>query len=196
MRKLTTTLVGLAVMTAMGHAQDQAAMNAVKPPAEMKQLAGMIGTWKGTMHFYWGPKPSSCVGTMVYTSELNGRYIMGKASYTEPTMGPQSGIMLLTYDAGKSKWVMTWFDSVGAQTMKAYGTKSGNQTVFETDWEKDEATGSSARTKFRETITMINSNRFSFVLEMMPETEGAKWTKFLETTYDRVVKKSTRTKKR
>lgn len=143
------------------------------PPAEMKGLAGMVGTWNYTMKMKMDPS-SDQFQEMKMTCKM--AYILDGAALTQEHESVDlmngmkfKGIGIQTYDRELKQWQMTWTDNMSGRTGIYTGQITGDSAVFTGE---DLMMGQ----KFLSRITMSKMTPTSFDWKMeMSMDQGKTW---------------------
>ena len=166
----------------------QAAMDslwkAFKTPGEMhKWLEKTNGSWEAELSVWMDPSapPEKSKATMVQSSILGGRYVVGKFSgiiFKLPTEGQST----MSYDNGKKMFVSTWIDNQSTGIVYMSGnydeqTKTLNLSGYQTDF----MTGKD--TNIREELTLIDDD--SYTMTMFGPGMDGKEMKMMQGTYKR-----------
>lgn len=166
----------------------QAAMDSLwkefKTPGDMhKWMEKTNGNWEAEISVWMDPAapPEKTKGTMVQSSILGGRYVVGKYSgviFKQPTEGQTT----MGYDNGKKMFVSTWIDNQGTGIVYMSGnydekTKTLNLSGYQTDF----ITGKD--TNIREELTIIDDD--SYTMTMFGPGWDGKEMKMMQGTYKR-----------
>jgi hypothetical protein len=138
MSRTAMILVGLLLLSVQVFAGDTTLTQAQEmpqmgPPAEMKQVEFLIGTWDYSMKMKMTPEDTSWMeskGTDKYES------VYGGAALQFTNSQDMSGIPfiaggLICYDREAKKWQMTWTDNMSAKISLYTGTRTADGSVFE-----------------------------------------------------------------
>ncbi|HQW84296.1 MAG TPA: DUF1579 domain-containing protein [Ferruginibacter sp.] len=160
------------------------AWNDFKTPGEMhKWMEKTNGTWEADITTWMDPSapPEKSKGTMVQSSILGGRYVVGK--YAGTVFGQKTeGQFTMGYDNAKKLFVSTWIDNQGTGMVYLSGnyddkTKTLNLSGYQTD----PMTGKDSN--IREEMTIIDNDSYS--LTMFGNGPNGKEMKFMEGVYKR-----------
>jgi len=135
------------------------------PPTEMKQIAGMLGTWKADFQMRMDEKAPwmTSPATLVVTPILGGAANQGE--FTTKMMGMEfKGYSRITFNRNTGKWQNSWIDNMGAY-----------QTLMEGDF-KDNKLSVMAKDRYMGREFTMRETTF-----LKSETE-VEWT--METSYD------------
>lgn len=155
-----------------------------KTPGDMhKWMEKTNGTWEGDISTWMDPSapPEKTKGTIVQTSILGGRYVVGK--YSGTIFGQKTeGQSTMAYDNGKKLFVSTWIDNQGTGIVFMSGvfdekTKTLNLNGYQTD----PMTGKDSNV--REELTIIDDD--SYTMTMFGTGMDGKEMKFMEGNYKR-----------
>ena len=128
---LTLALSALSVQAAdSSKAGGAMAMPAMGAPAEMKQVAFMIGDWDASMKFNMGDttKWTETKSTSTVTPVLDGAALM--STFSGLMMGmPFKGIGYTCFSRETGKWQMSWLDNMGAAMSLYTGTMKDGKLV-------------------------------------------------------------------
>ncbi len=86
------------------------------PNEHHAKLMKTVGTWTAHSSFITDPSapPTESTGTMVITSVLEGRYVMG--TFKMDIMGqPYEGISFAGYDIAHEQYISTWADTMSTK---------------------------------------------------------------------------------
>jgi hypothetical protein len=105
------------------------------PPAEMKQLASLVGTWDFEMKMHMSMDPTDTTW-MVSKGVATFAYTVGDAvmdmTFEQPMMGQKFiGRGWETYDREKKEWQMTWVDNMGGRISLYTGSMTKDGSVFQ-----------------------------------------------------------------
>ncbi len=150
-----------------GHAGGMPPMG---PPAEMKMVAGMVGTWKADFQMRmsqeapWTSSPS----TLVITPVLGGAANRGE--FSTSVMGMKfKGISMISFNRNTGKWQSTWIDNMEALQYISEGDLKDGKLVFDgtsTYMGEDYLT--------RETTTMKSATEIDWTMENSHDN-GKSW---------------------
>lgn len=113
-------------------AEQPAAMPPMGPPAEMKQMEFLIGTWDAVMLFKMDPADTNWVeskGVSTYKWVLGGGALESEYS-TEFMAMPFQGFGLDCYDRETKKWQSIWVDNMSARIAIYTGDHSDGKWVY------------------------------------------------------------------
>lgn len=148
------------------------------PPAEMKQIDGMLGTWKADFQMRMDEKAPwiTSPATLVVTSILGGAANQGE--FTTTMMGMEfKGFSRITYNRNTGKWQNCWIDNMGAYQTLSSGDFKDNKLVLTA---KDEYMG--REFTMRETTTLKSATEVDWTMEMSYD-EGKTWFVNMKGTY-------------
>lgn len=141
------------------------------------------GSWDVDLSVWMDPSapPEKSKATIVQTSTLGGRYVVGKFSGTLFKM-PFEGMSTMGYDNAKKLFVSTWIDNQGTGIVYMSGnyddkTKTLNLSGYQTDF----MTGKD--TNIREELTIIDGD--SYIMTMFGPGMDGKEMKMMQGTYKR-----------
>lgn len=150
--KIGLTAAGLCLATGVAivadhHAEGQAEMPPMGPPAEMQQLESMNGEY--AVSFFYKMDPASEEWVETKATAVLSTVAGGSAQqllFEGDMMGmPFSGMALTSYDRATQKWQSTWVDSMAARiTMYTGDLKDGKLVMTGEDLGPD-GTAYSAR---------------------------------------------------
>lgn len=141
-------------------------------PKELDKLDFFAGRWvteKGT--------PENSTNKFTATWELGKRHLVirqtGKVQGME-----MEGMMVMSWDEAKKKYIATWFDSMGGMAISGWGGWNGDSFVTVSDRLKIEGMDGMIRTTF----TKTGDDKMTMDVSL---GEGEKWQSFLNITFDR-----------
>lgn len=155
-----------------------------KTPGDMhKWMEKTNGIWEADISTWMAPSapPEKTKGTIVQSSILEGRYVVGK--YTGTIFGQKTeGQSTLGYDNAKKLFVSTWIDNQGTGIVYLSGnydekTKTLNLSGYQTD----PVTGKDSN--IREEMTIIDDD--SYTMSMFGPGPDGKEIKLMEGVYKR-----------
>jgi hypothetical protein len=153
--------------------QSQEQMPPTGPPAEMKALANLVGTWGYTMKMKMDPASDQfqeikMTCKMAYI--LDGAAMTLEHESTEQMMGMTfKGLGIQTYDREKKEWQMTWTDNMTGRTGIYTGQRTDSAAVFTGE---DVMMGQ----KYLSRTSMFNCKPTSFDWKMeMSMDDGKTW---------------------
>jgi hypothetical protein len=138
MSRTAMILVGLLILSVQAFAADTTltltqGMPQMGPPAEMKQVDYLIGTWDYSMKMKMTPEDTSWMeskGTDKYESVCGGAALF--FTNTDDMAGmPFVAVGLMCYDSDSKKWQMTWTDNMSAKISLYTGNRTADGSVFE-----------------------------------------------------------------
>jgi hypothetical protein len=138
MSRTAMILVGLLILSVQAFAEDTLGtqpqgMPQMGPPAEMKQVNYLIGTWDYSMKMKMTPEDTSWMeskGTEKYESVYGDAAL--QFTNSQDMMGmPFIAGGLICYDRDTKKWQMTWTDNMSAKISLYTGTRTVDGSVFE-----------------------------------------------------------------
>lgn len=133
------------------------------PPAEMKQLAFLEGTWDVASKFNMSMDPAQeqwveSKATAVYTYICDGAAM--QCTYSGDPMMPgmpaMMGLMLQTYDRESKMWQATWVDNMSGRISLYTGTHDGTTTVLTGEDKMGGMTWLTRITSYNETPTSFD----------------------------------------
>lgn len=160
------------------------AWNEFKTPGDMhKWMEKTNGTWEADISSWMDPSapPEKSKGTIIQSSTLGGRYVVGK--YSGTIFGQKTeGQSTMGYDNAKKLFVSTWIDNQGTGIVYLSGnydekTKTLNLSGYQTD----PMTGKDSN--IREEMTIIDDD--SYTMTMFGSGPDGKEMKFMEGLYKR-----------
>lgn len=167
-----------ATATQKTQAQPQA-MPQMGPPAEMKQLEYLVGTWDYTMKM----KMDTSANTMDSKGTSTCAYILDNAALTTTLDGAEmmgmkfKGLGITTWDRENKCWQMTWTDNMSGRTSLYTGQHTGDQTVYQGE---DQMGGMKSLAR----MTSFNEKATSYDWKMESSTDGGKtWAVVATATY-------------
>jgi hypothetical protein len=172
MKLITAVLLAAASVVAVAQDMD------LTPPKEMGNIAWMQGHWTG-VEKYTMPDGSTSDGTSIVhcASAIGGRF--QQSTHQMKMQGMEfAGMMLVSYDSAKKKYVAWWFDQASSSDMKAWGDLNGNTLIFVS--EPTEMPGMPEKVVMRMTFTKVSDTKMTLVID---QKAGDKWQKFLDGTY-------------
>ena len=167
---------------------DTAAMNKafadfMAPGPMHKWMEKTNGNWEADLTQWMDPKapPMKAKATIVQSSVLGGRYVVGK--FTGTMMGmPFEGMSTMGYDNAKKIFVSTWIDNVGTGIVHMTGTyNEATKTLSLKGYQTNPTNGKDGN--IREEMTMIDDDSYSMV--MYGDDFNGKEQKFMEATVKR-----------
>ncbi len=147
----------------------QSGMPPMGPPAQMKQLDFLIGTWDVAMKMKMTPQDTGWMdspGTATYEYILGGAVQQSKYSSTMMGM-PFEGLMLEGYNTDLGKWQAVWTDNMGGRLSLYTGSRAGDSTVL---MGSEVYMGQEMHTR----IVTLNQTPTSFDWRMETSTDGGK----------------------
>ena len=170
--------LGVLALAAGAAAQEMPPMG---PPAEMEQVAFMVGTWKaGAFQSRMGPEDEFQASAATTTVEpiLGGS--AHRAHFESSLMGMDfAGQGTLTFNRETKRWQNSWVDNMGAYQSFMEGTFDGETLVLEGE---DYYQGQSF--KMRDTTRKLDDDTLEWTMEMSGDG-GATWFTGLKATYQR-----------
>lgn len=160
--------------------QGEMQMPEMGPPAEMKQLESMVGSWDVTMQTrQMADQPwIDTKGTCTYEYILAGAAL--RQHYEGDMMGmPFNGETTICYNRETKKWQMTWIDNL-----------FGIMSYYEGDWKDDKLIAGNRETwqgmeyLSRMTTYNITEDSFDWMMEMSTD-EGKTWFATMKAVYTR-----------
>jgi hypothetical protein len=137
MSRTAMILVGLLILSVQAFAADTTqaftqGMPQMGPPAELKQVDYLIGTWDYSMKMKMNPADTLWMeskGTEKYESVCGGAALF--FTNTNEMMGmPFVAVGLMCYDRDSKKWQMTWTDNLGPKISLYTGNRTADGSVF------------------------------------------------------------------
>ncbi len=169
-------IVCMAVAGCMGAAAAQE-MD-MTPPAEMKEMAWLLGDWKGEMTFTFGEQPVKSTSKAKTTMGVGGRYVVSHQTYD--MMGSaMGGLLLLTYDTEKKKWAFWWYDQMSAFPLEFTGDFTNGKLVGTS---KPAPMPGMGELVYRATYEKRSDGKVGFVLETQT---GDSWVTLIEGAYEK-----------
>lgn len=161
----------------------QAWQNFMTPGDKHKWMEETNGTWEAEVSQWMDPSapPTKVKATLVQSSTLGGRYVVGKYSSTMMGM-PMEGISTMGYDNARKLYVSTWIDNLGTGIVHMTGTfDDATKTLNLKGFQTDPMTGKDS--EIREELTIIDKD--SYTMSMFGTGFDGKEMKFMEGTYKR-----------
>lgn len=151
----------------------------MKPADAMKQIAFVVGEWKGKQDFNTGGAPM--VGDIVLhaSSVVGGRYIEEVLSTTLPGRKPTDSRHMLGFDPKSGKYKAWWYNDTNNVPTQLEGTLDGNKLILQTSPPPD---GTPAGNILRATYDKVSDNAMNYVLEMKTP-DG--WRALFHSTYSK-----------
>ena len=149
-------------------------------PAEMKNVASLVGTWEGTMEYRMDPSSEwlSSDVKMVVETILNG--CAQRTHFSGMMMGQQfNGESTLTYDRNSKKYQSSWVDSMSANQVYSTGEYKDGKLVMQ----GKNAMGAMVFL-MRDTTHVVDENVVNWQMEMSMD-DGANWFVGMKATYKR-----------
>jgi Protein of unknown function (DUF1579) len=175
-RRLALTVVALGLVAVAVPAQE---MPPVGPPAELGEVAFMLGTWK-TDAFQFRQTPDQPWQTSTATMKVE-RILGGAAHrsrFSATVMGTAlEGDATLTYNRESGKWQSVWVDGMSAYQVMTEGSFEGDALVLEG---LDRYQGESYR--LRDTTRKVSERELEWTMEMSTDG-GATWFTSMQATY-------------
>jgi Protein of unknown function (DUF1579) len=187
-RKFVTTCCAILLIAASATAQDSTqsrdgaagggGMPPMGPPPEMKELAGMLGTWTADFQMRMDEKAPwvTSPATLVVKSVLGGAGNEGV--FTTSLMGMEFvGISRISYNRNTKKWQSSWIDNMGAYQVHSEGDfKDGKLVLVGKDiWMGKEYL-------MRETTTLKSATEVEWLMEASHDG-GKTWYSNMKGTY-------------
>lgn len=134
---------------------------AAAPPAELKRIDFMKGTWSSKITIYDTPEASrTATGTTRYAWGFNGMHLEGDHTYTVQGK-PMKGRTTWGWDAERQQYQLLWVNSFGSSAKTYHGTfPSESALSFFTTY----MMGGKAITE-KVTFTFPDKNSYVFVVE-------------------------------
>lgn len=153
-------------------------------PGDMhKWMATTNGTWEAEVNQWMDPSapPMTSKATLVQSSALGGRYVIGK--FSGSAFGePMEGISTMGYDNAKKLFVSTWVDNLGSGIVYMTGTyDEKTKTLNLKGVQTDPMTGKDS--DIREELTIIDNDSYTMI--MYGAGFDGKEMKFMEGNYKR-----------
>lgn len=173
----------LAVMAAAAAVADQPAKTdapqmAMGAPAEMKQLALLVGTWDVAAQIKAGPNApwANSNATCTFASILDGAGL--EQVYQGEYQGVQfKGTGIICYNRGTQKWQASWIDNMGAMLSLYEGDYADGKLVCSGE---DHVGGITMQT--RVTMSNISDKRLDYLLESSMDG-GKTWMEYMKAVY-------------
>lgn len=140
------------------------------PPAEMKQIANLVGVWDYVMMMKMdmaSDKMEKTTGNMTYAYILDGAAMSALYDGDEMMGMKYKGLGIQTYDREMKRWQMTWTDNMSGRTSMYTGQHEGDKTTVEGE---DMMAGQ----KMLSRITTFNEKPTSFDWKMESSMDGGK----------------------
>lgn len=141
------------------------------------------GTWVANISTWMDPAapPEKSVGTMVQSSILGGRYVVGK--YSGTVFGQKTeGQFTMGYDNAKKLFVSTWIDNQGSGIVYMSGNyDEKTKTLNLSGVQSDPMTGKDSN--IREEMTIIDDDSYS--MAMYGAGPDGKEMKYMDGLYKR-----------
>ncbi len=174
----------LALLAAAGHAQEAPAA----PPAEMKQLDFLLGSWKGTGTFYAMGAPATFTETFSAKHVVGGHYLMLESSVTLATQPGATGPKVVH----EMLYLISWDASGRVFRIKHYasGGQIGVTTATVTDGkvvEKEKQSPFTGRGEARYSYWSTGPDSWAMLAEQ--SEDGTTWTKVFDQTCARAAAK-------
>jgi len=153
------------------------------PGAMHKWMEKTNGTWEAEVSQWMAPDapPTKARATVVQSSTLGGRYVIGKFSSTMMGM-PMEGMSTMGYDNAKKMFVSTWVDNLGTGIVSMSGTyDEATKTLNLKGYQTDPMTGKES--EIREEMIMIDNDSYNMI--MYGSGMDGKEMKFMEGTFKR-----------
>ncbi len=174
--KTATILVGLLILSTQvfaGEAEEALTqeLSQMGPPAEMKQVEYLIGTWDYSWKMKVNPADTiwvESIGTEKYESVYGGAALQFTNSQVMMGMPFVAG-GLMCYDRETKKWQMTWTDNFSARISLYTGTRTADGSVFE-----GTETMNGVATLYRMTVSKLTPTGFDWTGEMSSDN-GKTW---------------------
>ncbi len=148
------------------------------PPPEMKELAGMLGSWKSDFQMRMDEKAPwmTSPATLVVKSILGGA--ANEGAFTTSMMGMEfKGISRISYNRNSKKWQNCWIDNMGAyQTLSEGDFKDGKLVLIGKD------TWMGKEFLMRETTTLKSATEIDWLMEVSYD-DGKTWFDNMKGTY-------------
>lgn len=150
----------------------------LKPPAELKQLAFLLGDFDGQNKFFEPDGSSNTADAKIKsTMTVGGRFLSWGYKGTMPGFGDVEGLLLVTYDTDSKKFLGWWYDSAGSRPMEMSGGFEGEKLVMTSL--PSNAPGMEGAV-FRSTFSKKSASEVSFLLE---SKMGDQWMTFIVGSY-------------
>jgi hypothetical protein len=153
-------------------------MQMPQPTEHHAKLEQLTGTWRGEETLYpspWAPELRTAVGKFSARIAVDGMFLI--SDYEEEREGAVvfRGHGVYGYDAGKGKYTMFWFDSMGYSPSETLGTWEGNTLTFENK-------GEHGRNRY--VYEVVDADHYTF--KILASQDGAEWSAMMEGRYGRV----------
>jgi hypothetical protein len=173
----------LAMAVPYGYAQEEMEpaeeMPEMGPPPQMKELAGLVGTWKYKGQMRWDPEAewTENEAKAVYKYAAGGAVLLTEYEGMIDEM-MMHGLGLMTYDSENEEWVDVWVDNIaGRMSIYTGQTEDGRRIVSGTDIMNGEAIYT------RTTTYDITKNSFKWMMEN--SIDGEEWYISMQGVYTR-----------
>ncbi|SRR5581483_3736159 len=169
--KRTASILFATIVSAVCFAQQ---MN-MEPPAELKKLSWVLGSWSGTLN--WTAPDMQMSGTMTWKAEWENQFLK------MTTVTEMSGMKMVEtsytgWNAKKKSYDSYTFTNFAPTPRIEHGTLTGDKFVSISEpWEVG---GSPTPTVGRATLVKKSDTEATMILEFK---EGEKWTKVAEGTF-------------
>lgn len=170
-------LIGMLVVLCAALCGAQEGFAPPPPPAELKQVAFLLGNWEGKETYTFGEMKSEGTGNHHIQMALRGRFLESHYKAKSGFMGDSEGRLLLTYDTAAKKFRSWWYDSSDSGNMEMEGNVEGDSLVMIS--KPTSIPGMGVET-FRATFTKKGDNQLTFVLALKA---GDKWEPMIEASY-------------
>jgi hypothetical protein len=173
----------LIIMAAAALAADKPATSEAPPmqmgaPAEMKQLAMLIGTWDVAAQVKPGPNAEwvASKATCTFTSILDGAGM--QEAYQGDFGGmPFNGTGIFCYNRETKKWQTSWIDNMSAMLSLYEGDYSNGKLVCSGE---DKMNGMVMQSRI--SMSNITDKKFDWLLEESMDG-GKTWMQFMKAVY-------------
>ena len=174
-------IAAIAALSILAPAQEGMTM---KPSAELKKMAYLVGTWKGTGKFYgMGPKPIAVSDTVTFAPAMQGMWLEEKHTAYMDKQIFMVGRQFTTYDDQAKKWKAVWLDNAAPYHMEMTGSFVGSSLVMTSP--PMAMPGMAEKVITRATHRKLSDRKFEANIEMQT---GGKWAPMITSTYVKVSK--------
>jgi hypothetical protein len=185
MKKLATTMAVMVMLlmgvTAMAQDEKPAGQPPVEmgAPAQMKQMAFMVGIWDVDMQYRMTPEAEWTEAAAVNTNNLILDGCILESTFEGDMDGmPMTGISMTTYSRGLGKWQTMWTDNMGMGISLYTGDFSDGKIVCA----GEDMMPGGVKMLSRVTSYNITDTKYDWMMENSMD-DGQTWYTSMKATY-------------
>ena len=153
-------------------------MQMPKPTPAHKQLARLLGDWKGEEKLYpspWDPKGGPATGRVNNRASLDDFVVIQEYEQIRNGVSTFKGHSVFSYDPHQKCYCLHWFDSMGSPVNEFKGNFVNNVLTM---------TYQGAMGHNRAIMDFSKDDKYSFKMDM--SQDGKEWKTFMEGSYTRL----------